>query len=81
MDRFGNLQKVEPIPVLWKAGEQPELRQELLVSKKSFPNCFSWARKDHQGHLEGRGKKLQASSSASGLPHEMPFKKTSGIQS
>lgn len=80
MDRFGNLQNVEPIPVLWKTGEQPEQKQGLLVSKKSFLSCFSCARRHHQGHLEGRAKKLQASSSASGLPHKRLFEKTTGIQ-
>lgn len=81
MDGFENLQNVESISVLWKAGEQPEHRQELPVSKKSFLSCFSCGRRDHQGHLKGRGKQLQASSSASGLPRKRPLEKTTGIQS
>jgi hypothetical protein len=43
-------------PIVWKAGELLELKQGLLVSKKHFPNCSSYARRDHHGHLEGKGK-------------------------
>lgn len=45
-------------PIVWKAGELSELKQGLLVSTKYFPNCSSCARRDHHGHLEGKGKQL-----------------------